>query len=226
MFSLFLMNIVKHFLNLPTLSHETTPYNPKTLIKSLNNIKNPKTLEKQQIEFLRQQAEEQLKNLPSKTKLEILAKIELEPCNTKYYKQLILHLYEFQKYNECIQELCKYLDVFSMDVEAIHFLQDLYLRKRLFKQYKYLSAECILIRPDSAFEIKRYADVCFAMGELEEAFLQYLKSVDLVPNLLQGWHGIYYCAKQLKRDVFVDLAVKRILMIDSSELMVALLQNK
>jgi tetratricopeptide (TPR) repeat protein len=219
------MDKVKHFLNLPTLSHQTTPYNPKTLIQTLKLIKTNKTLEKQQIKFLLEQAQEQVNNIPGNSKSSIISKIEQEDCNMKLYKQLILNLYETQKYNECIQELLNYLDVFSMDVEAIHFLQELYLRKRFFKQYKYLCAECILIRPDSVFEIKRYADVCFAIGEFEEAFLFYLKTVDLVQNLLQGWQGVYYCAKALGKSVFVDLAIKRILMIDKSDLMVRLLQK-
>jgi tetratricopeptide (TPR) repeat protein len=231
-------DVIKHFLNIPTLEEISSPYNPKIILETIERFEESgdgNIQEKQLVlEFkimilLELNRKEEAEALLSKIKvkgrrlkiLEILVKDQLKirtfenelkqfPCFPRLHKRLIILLYENGQFNDAIESLVEYLDVFQQDVEAILLLIDLYLRKGMFQQARFMQGELLLIKPDNYHEILKYADLCFALADYSNAFHYYLKSVDLVGDSLQGWYGIHECAKILKDTEFLEISKERI----------------
>jgi tetratricopeptide (TPR) repeat protein len=70
------------------------------------------------------------------------------------------------KTEDAVDALLKYLDTFSLDTEAWEFLVTLYQNNKKLDQAVFCLEELLLLRPQNAEYMLRYAEVCDNHGSM------------------------------------------------------------
>jgi tetratricopeptide (TPR) repeat protein len=95
--------------------------------------------------------------------------INEKPEDTIVRKRLIAIYKQRGKMDQAIEEINKYLDVFSTDSDTWHELAQLYIEAGCLKQAVYCYEELMLSNPRSVYHILTYAELLYSVGDYELA---------------------------------------------------------
>jgi len=92
-----------------------------------------------------------------------------KPEDTLTRKRLIAMLKQRGKIDQAIEELNKYLDTFSTDIEVWHELAELYIEAGSFARAAYCYEELMVSNPHSMYHVLTYAELLYSVGDYELA---------------------------------------------------------
>lgn len=126
--------------------------------------------------------------------------LEADECNMGIRKRLIALLKETGDTNGAVNELNKYLKVFSSDHQAWQELADLYLHLSQYELAKFCMEELLLLQPDNYLNHLQYAELMYTVmskDSLKYARQYYAQSLELKPKgNLRALYGLHLCLNQ------------------------------
>jgi len=122
-----------------------------------------------------------------------------DPTNAYVWKRKVAVLKAEGSLSGAIEELCKYLDVFSADQAGWEELCQMYMTLNKFDLAKFCVEELILLVPEHYIYHLQYADLLYTIGgkaNIEMARQYYSQSLELKSeNNLRALYGIILCIK-------------------------------
>ncbi|KAJ2355174.1 tetratricopeptide repeat domain-containing protein [Coemansia erecta] len=135
---------------------------------------------------------------PDEAKTIYAEMIEKDETNVLASKRLIALLKAHGHVAEAIKQLVAYLDIHCNDFEAWLELSNLYLTQNMFTQAAFCMEEVILQQPANYYFHLCYAEINYAMGNLDLALKEYLRVVELSTDNVRGFYGIKLVADRIR----------------------------
>ncbi|KTW30146.1 hypothetical protein T552_00624 [Pneumocystis carinii B80] len=128
--------------------------------------------------------------------------LSTDESNIPILKRRIALLRSLGKTEEAVNELVKFLDIWYLDAEAWAELADIYFSFHLYKKALFCYWELLLLQPSSHLIHARCALVLYIQSFtkpdlLHAATKEYLRSIELCENFLQGFCGLKECCISL-----------------------------
>ncbi|KAG4305197.1 hypothetical protein PORY_001367 [Pneumocystis oryctolagi] len=128
--------------------------------------------------------------------------LSMDESNIPILKRKITLLRSLGRTEEAVNELVKFLDIWYLDAEAWAELADIYFSFHLYKKASFCYSELLLLQPSSHLIHARYALVLYIQSFTKPDLLhiatrEYLRSIELYKNFLQGFCGLKQCCISL-----------------------------
>merc|ERR1712110_744320 len=126
--------------------------------------------------------------------------IEYEPTFPAAYKRKVAIFKAQNKMNDAVNELNRYLSIFSCDYESWIELSDIYISQQNYSKALFCVEELLLQYPHNHLYHQKYADVLFTIGgkdNLELCCKYYCKAVELNPDNVRALFGIQLASSTL-----------------------------
>jgi len=113
-----------------------------------------------------------------------------KPEDTAAQKRLISHLKSRGKNSEAIEEINRYLDQFSTDVEAWHELGELYIECGSLQRAIFCFEELLVQNKRSLYNILTYAELMYSTGDFDTSRKYYCMACYLDGTCLRALWGL------------------------------------
>ncbi|KAG5517873.1 hypothetical protein PMAC_000327 [Pneumocystis sp. 'macacae'] len=128
--------------------------------------------------------------------------LSMDESNIPISKRRIALLRSLGRTEEAVNELVKFLDIWYLDAEAWAELADIYFSFHLYKKASFCYSELLLLQPFSHLIHARYALVLYIQSFTKPDLLhiatkEYLRSIELYNDFLQGFCGLKQCCISL-----------------------------